>query len=185
MDQTRWHSWWLALKVCLELNGGIDKCQLYFFGAQNLLGRALAFFWLYFVECSLWYEGKACCLSTETVEGTALALESVDNIHGGDSLAASVLGVGHGVTDDVLEEDLEDTAGLLVDEAADALDTTTAREAADGGLGDTLDVVAKDLAVALGAALSESLTSLSTSRHVVRVLVFVFVTRATARLGFL
>ena len=87
-----------------------------------------------------------------------------------------MLGVGHGVTDDVLEEDLEDTAGLLVDEAADALDTTTAREAADGGLGDTLDVVAKDLAVALGAALSESLASLSTSRHVVRVLVFVFVT---------
>jgi len=84
-----------------------------------------------------------------------------------------VLGVGHGVTDDVLEEDLEDTAGLLVDEAGDALDTTTACEAADGGLGDALDVVAKDLAVALGAALSESLASLSTSRHVVRVSVFV------------
>jgi hypothetical protein len=42
-----------------------------------------------------------------------------------------VLRVGHGVTDDVLEEDLEDTARLLVDEAGDALDTTTAREAAD------------------------------------------------------
>ena len=115
-------------------------------------------------------------LTTETVEGLALALERVHHVEGGDRLAAGVLGVGDGVTDDVLEEDLEDTAGLLVDEAADALDTTTAREAADGGLGDTLDVVAKDLAVALGAALSESLASLSTSRHVVRVLVFVFVT---------
>ena len=40
-------------------------------------------------------------------------------------------------------------------------------------LGDALDVIAKDLAVALGAALSESLASLSTSRHVVRVSVFV------------
>ena len=104
-------------------------------------------------------------LRSESVEGAALALERVDDVHGGDGLAAGVLGVGHGVTDDVLEEDLEDTAGLLVDEAADALDTTTAREAADGGLGDALDVVAKDLAVALGAALSESLASLSTSRH--------------------
>ena len=124
-------------------------------------------------------------LTTESVEGLALPLKGVDNIHGGDSLPASVLGVGDGVTDDVLKEDLEDTAGLLVDEAADALDTTTAREAADGGLGDTLDVVAKDLAVALGAALSESLASLSTSRHVVRVLVFVFVTSTRGEACFL
>ena len=115
-------------------------------------------------------------LSSESVEGTSLPLQSVDDVHGSDGLPLGVLGVGDGVTDDVLEEDLEDTAGLLVDEAADALDTTTAREAADGGLGDALDVVAKDLAVALGAALSESLASLSTSRHVVRALVFVFVT---------
>ena len=55
--------------------------------------------------------------------------------------------------------------GLLVDEAGDALDTATAGETADGGLGDALDVVAKDLAVTLGAALSESLASFSTSGH--------------------
>ena len=63
--------------------------------------------------------------------------------------------------------------------------TPAAREAADGGLGDALDVVAKDLAVALGAALSESLASLSTSRHVVRVLVFVFVTSEEGEACFL
>ena len=84
-------------------------------------------------------------LAAEAVEGAALALERVDDVHGGDGLAARVLGVGHGIADDVLEEHLEDTAGLLVDEAGDALDTTAAREAADGGLGDALDVVAKDL----------------------------------------
>ena len=104
-------------------------------------------------------------LSAEAVEGLALALEGVDDVHGGDGLAASVLGVGDGITDDVLEEDLEDTAGLLVDEAGDALDTATTGETADGGLGDALDVVAKDLAVTLGAALSESLASFSTSGH--------------------
>ena len=103
------------------------------------------------------------CLTTETVEGLALTLEGVDDIHGGDGLAASVLGVGDGITDDVLKEDLEDTAGLLVDEAGDTLDTTTTCETADGGLGDTLDIVAKDLAMTLGAALSESLASFSTS----------------------
>lgn len=55
------------------------------------------------------------CLATETVKGTALALESVDDVEGGDGLALGVLGVGDGVTDDALEEGLENTAGLLVD----------------------------------------------------------------------
>ena len=102
-------------------------------------------------------------LTTESVEGLALPLEGVDNIHGGDSLPASVLGVGDGVTDDVLKEDLEDTAGLLVDEAGDALDTSPAGQPADSRLGDALDVVPENLAVPLGSALSESLSSFSAS----------------------
>ena len=76
-----------------------------------------------------------------------------------------MLGVGDGITNDVLEEDLEDTAGLLVDETGDTLDTATTGETADGGLGDALDVVAKDLAMTLGATLSESLSSFAASRH--------------------
>ena len=103
------------------------------------------------------------CLTSEAVQGAALALEGVDNIHSGDGLPASVLGVGHGITDHVLEEHLEHGAGLLVDEARDALDTSTTRETADGWLGNALDVIAKDLAVTLGASLSESFTSFSTS----------------------
>jgi hypothetical protein len=43
----------------------------------------------------------------------------------------------------------------------DTLDTTTARETTDGGLGDTLDVVTKNLAVTLGSALAEALSALS------------------------
>ena len=76
-----------------------------------------------------------------------------------------MLSVGDSITDDVLKEDLEDSAGLLVDEAADALDASTACQTADSGLGDALDVVAQDLAVALGSSLSESLSSLAASRH--------------------
>ena len=75
-------------------------------------------------------------LPAEAVKGAALSLERVDRVHGGHGLAARVLGVGHGVADDVLEEHLQHTAGLLVDEARDALDTTTARQAADRGLRD-------------------------------------------------
>ena len=109
--------------------------------------------------------GAVTDLAAEAVESAALALESVHDVERGDGLALGVLGVGHGVTDDVLEEDLEDTAGLLVDEAADALDAATASQTADRRLGDALDVVPKDLAVTLGAALAESLASFSTSRH--------------------
>ena len=54
-------------------------------------------------------------LTTETVDGTALALEGVDDIEGGDGLALGVLGVGDGITDDTLEEGLENTTGLFVD----------------------------------------------------------------------
>jgi hypothetical protein len=100
-------------------------------------------------------------LTTETVKGLSLTLEGVDNVHGGDGLAASVLGVGDRVTDDVLKEDLEDTTSLFVDQTGDTLDTTTTSETTDGGLGDTLDVITKDLTVTLGASLSKSLSSLS------------------------
>ena len=104
-------------------------------------------------------------LAAEAVERAALALERVDDVHGGDGLAARVLGVGDGVTDDVLKEDLEDTAGLLVDEAADALDTAPSSETTDRRLGDALDVVPEDLAVALRAALPETFAALATYRQ--------------------
>ena len=104
-------------------------------------------------------------LSTESVEGAALALEGVDDVHGGDGLPLGVLSVGDGIPDNVLEEDLEDSTGLFVDEARDTLDTTTTRKTADGGLGDTLDVIAQHFAMTLGASLSEALSSFATSRH--------------------
>ena len=51
-------------------------------------------------------------LSAETVESSALSFESVDDVQRGDSLSLGVLSVGDRVTDDVLEEDLQDTSGL-------------------------------------------------------------------------
>jgi hypothetical protein len=104
-------------------------------------------------------------LAAEAVERASLPLERVDDVEGRDGLAASVLGVGDRVADDVLKEHLEDAAGLLVDEPRDALDATTASETADGRLRDSLDVVAQDLAVPLGAALSEALAALAASGH--------------------
>ena len=102
-------------------------------------------------------------LSAESVESSSLALEGVDYVQSGDGFALGVLGVGHGVADDVLKENLKDAAGLLVDKTGDALNATSAGQSANGGLGDALDVVAKDLAVTLGAALSKSFSSFASS----------------------
>lgn len=43
----------------------------------------------------------------------------------------------------------------------DTLDTATTRQTTDSGLGDTLDVVAQDLAVTLGTTLAEALATLA------------------------
>ena len=73
-------------------------------------------------------------LSAESVESASLSLEGVDDVHGRHGLSLGVFAIGDGITDDVLEEDLEDSTSLLIDEAGDTLDTTTASETADGGL---------------------------------------------------
>ena len=79
-----------------------------------------------------------------------MSLEGVDDVEGGNGLSLGVLGVGDGITDDGLKEDLEDTTGFFVDESGDAFDTTTSRKTADGGFGNALDVVSQDLAVTFG-----------------------------------
>ena len=80
-------------------------------------------------------------LTAKAVQGTSLPLQGVDDVHGSDSLALGVFGVGDSVTDDVLKEYLEDATGLFVDESRDTLDTTPTSETANSRLGDALDVV--------------------------------------------
>ena len=75
------------------------------------------------------------------VEHAASLAEGVDDVQRGDCRALGVLGVGDGVTDDALDEALQDAADLLVHDAGDALDTASAGEAADRWLGDAADVV--------------------------------------------
>ena len=66
------------------------------------------------------------CLAAETVESAALSLQSIYNVHGDNGLALGVFGVGDGITDDVLKEDLQDATSFLIDETGDMLDTSTA-----------------------------------------------------------
>ena len=65
------------------------------------------------------------------------------------------------VSDNILQKDLEDSSSFFVNEARDALHSTATGETTNRRLGNALDIVTKDLAMALGPALSESLTSLA------------------------
>ena len=56
-------------------------------------------------------------LASEAIESTALPLQGIHYIHCSDSLPLSMLSVGDGITDNILQENLQDTPSLLVDEA--------------------------------------------------------------------
>ena len=104
-------------------------------------------------------------LTAKTIESAALALKSVDDVHGSHRLSLSVLGVSDGIPDDVLKENLEHSTGLFVDETRDTLDTTSARKPADCWLGNALNVVTQNLPVALCSTLAKTLASFAASRH--------------------
>ena len=77
--------------------------------------------------------------TSESVDGSALSLKGIDDIHGGDGFSSGVLSVGDGISDDSFQESLEDLSWVIIDEWWDSLDTTSSGESSDGGLGDTLN----------------------------------------------
>jgi hypothetical protein len=104
-------------------------------------------------------------LTAESVQRASLAFQRVDDVHRRDGLSLGVLGVGDSVSDDVLEEDLEDAARLLVDQSRDTLHSASTSQTTNGRLRDALDVIAKNLAMTLRSSFAQSLTALSTTRH--------------------
>lgn len=53
-------------------------------------------------------------LTAESVEGSSLSLQSVDNVHCGDSLPLGMLCVCDGIPDNVFQENFKHTACLFV-----------------------------------------------------------------------
>lgn len=90
---------------------------------------------------------------SESVEGSAVSSQGVDDVHGGDGLSPGVLSVGDGVLDDALEESLEHLSGIVVDEGRDPLHASSSGQSPDGWLGDSLETGSGWL---LGASVSLS-----------------------------
>jgi len=84
---------------------------------------------------------SSCCLTAESVEGLALSLESVDDVHSNNSLPLSVLSVSDCIPDHTLQIVLQNSSGLFIDESTDSLDTTSSSKTSDRGFSDSLDVV--------------------------------------------
>jgi hypothetical protein len=59
------------------------------------------------------------CLTSESVQGSALTFQSVDDIHGCDCLPLGVLCVCDRITDDIFLKYFQYTTGFLVDKTGD------------------------------------------------------------------
>merc|ERR1712055_1112935 len=92
-------------------------------------------------------------LTAEAVQSSALPFEGVDNVHGRDSLPLGVLGVGDSISNDVLQEHLQDAPRLLIDETTNPLDSASSSQSSNSWLGNALNVIPQDFAMPLGASL--------------------------------
>ena len=104
-------------------------------------------------------------LASKAVQGAPLSLQGVHHVHSRDGFSLGMLTVRDCIADDVLQEDLKDSAGFFIDETRDALDSSAAGQPTNGRLSDALDVVTKDFSVAFGTSLTQSFTSFAASSH--------------------
>jgi hypothetical protein len=101
----------------------------------------------------------------EAVKSAPLPLESIHHIHSRHSFTPGVLGVCHGITDHILQENLEHTASFFIDQTTDSLHTSPPCQPPNSGLSNTLDVIPQHFAVPLSSSLPQTLASLPTARH--------------------
>ena len=99
----------------------------------------------------------------ETVQGTTVSPQGTNHVENVDGFAPGMFSVRNGVPEDIFHELFKDASCLLIDVTTDPLHSGTACKASDGGFGNSRDVVAQHFAVALRAALAETLSSFSTS----------------------
>jgi len=77
--------------------------------------------------------------SSESVKGSSLSLESIDDVEGSDGLSLGVLSVGDWISDDVFEETSQDKSGLVIDQRADSLDSSSSGKSSNGWFSDSHD----------------------------------------------
>ena len=78
---------------------------------------------------------------SETIHGLALSLESINDILWSNCLSLSMISIDEWITNDDIEECLQDLTSLWIDGWADSLDTTSTSKTSDSWLSDTSENV--------------------------------------------
>merc|ERR1711887_442344 len=104
-------------------------------------------------------------LSSKAIQGPALPLQGVHDVHGSHSLPLGVLSVGDSISDDILQENLKNAPGLLIDETTDPFHTSPPCKSPDCRLGDALNVVPQHLAMPLSSSLAQAFASFASPSH--------------------
>merc|ERR1712223_2076706 len=95
-------------------------------------------------------------LSSESVKSTSLSLQCIDDIHCSNSLPLGMFSEGDCITDDIFQEDFQNSSGLFVNKSRDSLNSSSASQSTDSWFGDTLDVISQHLSMTFCSSLSQS-----------------------------
>ncbi|WVZ03616.1 hypothetical protein V8G54_024422, partial [Vigna mungo] len=85
--------------------------------------------------------------ASKTIECPSLSLQRIHHVHGRNSLPPSVLGIGHSVANHILQEYLQHSSGLFIDQSTDPLHATSSRQSPYRRFRYALNVVPKNFPV--------------------------------------
>lgn len=101
--------------------------------------------------------------ASETIDGSALSFEGVDDVHCCHGFSSGVLSVGYCVSHDPFQESFQHLSGVVVNERGDSLDASSSGQSSDCWLGDPFNrsLVASLLGDSLGSHFTFSSDSFS------------------------
>merc|ERR1712045_587600 len=95
-------------------------------------------------------------LSPESIKRASLSLQRIDDIHCCNRLPLGIFSVGNCISDDIFQEDFQNSSGFFVNKSRDSFHSSSACQSTDGWLGDTLDVISQHLAMTFCSSFSQS-----------------------------
>jgi hypothetical protein len=108
-----------------------------------------------------YFHASVFCLSTKSVQGLALSFECIHDVHGRHGFTPGVFRVRDSITDAIFQKHFEHTTCFFINQSTNTFHTTTTGQTTNGWFGNTLNIIAQDLAVTFGTALAELLSGRS------------------------
>lgn len=103
--------------------------------------------------------------ATKSVQCPAISFQSIHDVLRSDGLSASVFSVGNSVSDDLLEEVFQVSAGLFIDQTRNTLASTSTTQSSNSWFRDTLNGILQHLPVTFRCTFTQSFATFATSGH--------------------